>query len=156
MGILDPSAKTDVDIDLSVFRIGGALVVDLEVGSKGTRASQFIGRHRPDELPDLGDDLLDGSSAGGEDGVSACGNMSDGKVGGLSFGDGGGKTEQIGIVTGVIGLVVGVNGDEVDSDLVRYLCDATGLKKGLPDAADLAIAGHLLRVIGAGRNADDV
>jgi hypothetical protein len=59
-------------------------------------------------------------------------------------------------VAGVIGLVVGVNGDEVDSDLVRYLCDQIGLKKSLPDAADFSIAGHLLCVIGAGRNADNV
>ena len=51
-------AKTDINIDLCVLRIGGALIVYLVVGFECARAAQFFGRHSPNLLPYLGDYLL--------------------------------------------------------------------------------------------------
>jgi hypothetical protein len=53
-------------------------------------------------------------------------------------------------VAGVVGLVVGIDGDEIDTDLVRYLRDQAWLQELLPDLSDLAFAGHLVSIISAG------
>ena len=58
-----------------------------------------------------------------------------------------GKAEEVGVVAGVIGLVVGVDGDEVDADLVWDFCDQVWLQEVLPDVAILPlpdISGALL------------
>jgi hypothetical protein len=144
-------AKTDIDIDLGVLRIGRALIVYLIVGFECTRAAQFFGRHGPDALPYLRDYLRYRPPVGGEDSIAAWWNVFDGKVGGQSFGRDNGEPKEIGVVARVVGLVVGVNGDEIDTDLVRYLNHQIRLQKVLPDVADLPFAGHLMGVIGAGR-----
>jgi hypothetical protein len=54
-------------------------------------------------------------------------------------------------MAGVVGLVVGVNGEEIDSDFIWDLCDQVWLQELLPDVADFSFAGHLACVIGAGR-----
>ncbi len=52
------SAKTDINIDLCVLRIGGALIVYLIVGFECARAAQLFRGHSPNLLPYLGDYLL--------------------------------------------------------------------------------------------------
>jgi hypothetical protein len=107
-------------------------------------------------LPYLLDYLGYRPSPGGEYGIAACRYVFDDEVCGQGVGRGDGEPKEIGVVAGVIGLVVGVHGDGIDADLIRYLCNQAWLQKRLPYIANFAISGHLVSVIGAGGYADNV
>ncbi len=75
----------------------------------------------------------------------------DGEVCGHRFGGEDGQADEIGVVAGVVGFVVGVDGDEVDADFVWDPSDKVWLEELSPKMANLAFAGHLVSVIGSGR-----
>src|SRR5580698_10081762 len=104
--------KAEVNLDLGIGWVGGAVIVDFVVGEEGAFAAQISRRDGPDVFPGDLDDFDDGAGFAGEDGVVAGGDGDVGHAGGDVFYGGDGAAEQVVVVAVFVAGVIGVDGED--------------------------------------------